>query len=162
MIIIVAYTVSRDKSAKTRLISLKEGVKNEFHSIFTPQELDLIVDGGGENNNARIYNFMRHCEVKINKKIALKEVHFSNSMIEGNNKILKKFLRIRGPIYSYSIQKEIDFFFKDHNEHKPSYHFQIHTPSQLHDNPILSHVKPILQQVNKARLEANRSSCCKN
>lgn len=60
----------------------------------------MIVDGGSENNNFRIRNFIRHCHVKINKSIALKEVHFSNSMIEGHFKILKQYLRGYGEIHN--------------------------------------------------------------
>lgn len=158
---IIAYTVSRDKTAKTRLISLKEAVKNQFSTHLSDQELDLIVDGGGENNNFRVHNFIRHCQIKINKKIALKEVRFSNSMIEGNFKILKTFLRKRGEIFSHTIAKEIAFFVKDHNQNKPSYQYQIHTPDEVHQNPKLVNIKPVLQKANKERLEANRGSCCK-
>lgn len=100
----------------------------------------MIVDGGGENNNFRIRNFIRHCQVKINKKIALKEVHFSNSVIEGNFKMFKRFLRKRGDIFSYTIHKEIAFFVKDHNEHKPTYQYQIHTPNAVHENPELTNI----------------------
>lgn len=158
---IIAYTISRNKTAKTRLISIKQAIKNQFNAHLSDQELDLIVDGGGENNNARVHNFIRHCQVKINKKIALKEVRFSNSMVEGNFKMLKKFLCQYGEVRSTNIHKVIALFAKDHNEHKPTYQYQIHTPDELHLNPELSNVKPVLQKANKERLEANRSFCCK-
>ncbi|MBB4808267.1 hypothetical protein HNP38_003609 [Chryseobacterium defluvii] len=90
---VIAYTISRDKTAKTRIISLKEAILFQFGKILSPMELDLIVDGGSENNNFRIRNFIQHCQVTIHKKIALKDVHFSNSVIEGHFQILKKFLR---------------------------------------------------------------------
>lgn len=158
---IVAYTIARDKSAKTRLLSLKQAIEEQFYLQLSSQELDLIVDGGAENNNTRINNFMRHCQVKINKKIALKQVRFSNSVIEANFKMLKAFLRKRGEILAYNMHKEIAFFVKDHNSHKPYYRYQIHTPDEIHDNPKLIDVKPILQKANQQRLQNNRSSCCK-
>ena len=123
--------------------------------------LDLIVDGGTENNNVHVRNFIRNSHINIHKKIALKEVRFSNSMIEGNFKMLKKFLRSRGEIHSTQIHKEVDYFIKTHNEKKPTYKHQIHTPNEVHLNPELANIKPVLQKVNKERLTANRASCCK-
>lgn len=161
---VVGYTISRDKTAKTRLLSVKQAILDQFGShldIKEKQELDLIADGGGENINFRIRNFIRHCHVTINKKIAFQDVFFSNSMIEGHFKILKQHLRTRGDIYSHNIHKEIDRFVKDHNENKPTYKHQIYTPNEIHENPKLAELKPVIEKVNKDRLLANRTSCCK-
>ncbi|MBS1549725.1 MAG: transposase family protein [Bacteroidetes bacterium] len=158
---IIAYTVFRDKTAKTRLISLKEAILLQFSPILSPKELDLIVNGGSENNNFRIRNFIRHCQVKIHKKIALKDVHFSNSMIEGYFKTLKKFLRSQGEIHSHEFHKVIDYFVKDYNSVRPHYQHQMYTPDEIHLNPELANIKPTLERINKERLEANRTSCCK-
>ena len=158
---IVAYTVSRNKSAKTRLISLKEAILLQFSHILSPTDLDLIVDGGSENNNFRIRNFIRHCQVTIHKKIALKDVHFSNSMIEGHFKTLKKFLRSHGDIHSYDFHKLIESFIRDYNSIRPHHQHQIHTPEEIHKSPELANIKPYLERINKERLQSNRSSCCK-
>ncbi|SFZ96724.1 DDE-type integrase/transposase/recombinase, partial [Chryseobacterium limigenitum] len=132
---IIAYTVSRDKTAKTRLISLKEAIIIQFGKVLSPTDLDLIVDGGSENNNFRIRNFIRHCQITIHKKIALKDVVFSNSIIEGHFKILKKFLRNYGDIHSNEFHKVIEFFVRDYNSIRPHYQHQIYTPDEIHDNP---------------------------
>lgn len=158
---VIAYTVSRDKTAKTRLISLKEAIKSQFESVLSKKELDLIVDGGGENNNVRIHNFIRHSQVNIHKKIALKQVHFSNSMIEGHFKMLKTYLRNYGEIHSTKLATIIALFVKDHNQNKPIYSYQIHTPNEVHSNPNLVHIKPVLEKANKDRLDYNRNFCCK-
>jgi hypothetical protein len=73
-------------------------LKNAINEQFLEKEVlqnenlkqDLIVDGGSENNNITIHEFIKNCKVWIDKKIALKEVLFSNSLIEGNNRILKQ------------------------------------------------------------------------
>jgi len=158
---VLAYTVSRDKTAKTRLISLRNAVMNVFDFSVSDHELDLIVDGGSENNNARVHNFMRHCHVNINKKIALKHVRFSNSVIEGHFKMLKSFLRKYGEVHSTDIHNVIAFFVKEHNQNKPFYLFQFHTPNEIHDNPDLIDVKPTTDKVNQQRLNYNRNHCCK-
>ena len=74
---------------------------------------------------------------------------------------MKQFLRKRGLVYSYTIAKEMAFFVKDYNTIKPCYIHQIHTPDEVHANPILADVKPVLENANKERQEANRASCCK-
>ena len=158
---IIAYTVSRDKTDKTRLISLKEAIIIQFGKVLSPTDLDLIVDGGSENNNFRIRNFIRHCQVTIHKKIALKDVVFSNSIIEGHFKILKKFLRNYGDIHSNEFHKVIDFFTKDYDSVRPHYQHQIYTPNEVHFNPELANSKPLLERINKERLKNNRNSCCK-
>ncbi len=157
---ILAWNVSRELSAKTRLWSLKEAVATQFSTDLTHPDVELIVDGGAENNNFRISNFIRHCAVAVSKKIALKEVRFSNAMIEGSFKILKKFLRSRDEIYSPALNKELEFFFKDYNQIRPHYQHWIYTPDEIHNNPELKNVKPQLQHIKEKRLQANRMSCC--
>lgn len=158
---VIAYTVSRDKTAKTRLISLKEAILLQFGQILSPAELNLIVDAGSENNNFRIRNFIQHCQVNIHKKIALKDVHFSNSVIEGHFNIFKKYLRSQGVIHSREIHKVIEFFIKDYNSIRPHYQHWIYTPDEIHYNPKLIYIKPQLERINKERLQNNRTSCCK-
>ena len=104
----MAYTVSRDKTAKTRLASIKEAILTQFKTEILVSELDLIADGGPENDNFRIRNLIRHSKSKvdIHLKIAQKDVVFSNSMIEGNFKILKQHLRKRGEIFANTIIKK--------------------------------------------------------
>jgi hypothetical protein len=94
-------------------------------------------------------------------KIAKRDVTYSNSIIEGNFKILKQFLRKRGEVFSYTFHKEIDFFVRDYNSVRPNYHHWIYTPDEVHQNPECINIKPVFEQMNKARQEANRNSCCK-
>ncbi|CAF4381377.1 unnamed protein product [Rotaria socialis] len=160
---ILAYTISRDKTAKTRLASIKEAILTQFRTEIPVSELDLIADGGPENDNFRIRNLINHSKstVNIHLKIAQKDVVFSNSMIEGNFKILKQHLRKRGEIFSNTIIKEIDFFVKDYNQVRPHYVHSIYTPDEVHENPECVNVKPVLERINKERQEANRKFCCK-
>lgn len=160
---IIAYTVSRDKTAKTRLISLKEAIFSQFKTLLSNQDLDLIADGGPENDNFRVRNLIRNSKelVNIQLKIAKRDVSYSNSMIEGNFKILKQFLRKRGEVFSNTIHKEIAFFVRDYNEIRPHYQHQIYSPNEVHENPECINVKPLLDRINKERQESNRKSCCK-
>jgi putative transposase len=160
---ILAYTVSRDKTAKTRLASIKEAILMQFKEEIPVAELDLIADGGPENDNFRIQNLIRHSKslVQIQLKIAQKDVVFSNSMIEGSFKTLKQHLRKRGEIFSNTINKEMHYFVTDYNHIRPHYAHLIYTPDELHDNPQCINVKPVFERINKERLATNMKSCCK-
>ncbi len=123
----------------------------------------MIADGGPENDNFRIQNLIRHSKslVHIQLKIAQKDVAFSNSMIEGTFKTLQQHLRKRGEIFSYTINKEMQYFVTDYNHIRLHYAHLIYTPDELHDNPQCINAKPVLERINKERLANKRKSCCK-
>ncbi|MGS0748645.1 DDE-type integrase/transposase/recombinase [Halpernia sp. GG3] len=77
---ILSCDVSENLSGKIRLNSLENAIKEQFlEKQVLPVEslkLDLIVDGGSENNNVVIHEFIKNCRVGIDKKIALKDVLF--------------------------------------------------------------------------------------
>lgn len=123
--------------------------------------LELIVDGGSENNNKTITEFIKNCHVNINKKIALKDVTFSNSIVEGPYKIMKTYYFRTKEILSTTIYEELKFFVEDYNKNRPCCKHKIYTPNEVHQNPELANVKLILQKSNQQRLEENRNYCCK-
>ncbi len=160
---ILAQDVSQKLSAKIRLESLKRAIKNEFNVSIKKPSLDLIVDGGKENNNHTVHDFIKNEQVRITKKIALKDVKFSNSVIEGTYNILKsKYFQDR-PILSSTIEKEVNFFVHDYNNVRPHYEHQIYTPNEIHKNYSLKNIKPKLDGVFKNRYNSNSvTSCIKN
>ena len=159
---IIAYDVSRKLSANIRLESLKRAIRNEFDISVGKPNIDLIVDGGSENNNHTIHDFIKNQQVQITKKIALKDVKFSNSIIEGTYRILKsKYFQDR-LILSTSINQEVDFFVNDYNNVRPHYEHKIYTPNEVFKTPSLKQIKPILEKSYKSRLQANQLTSCEN
>jgi len=158
---IIAHTVSRKLSAEIRVESLRQAVYNEFNVEIKGQQLDLIVDGGSENNNHTVADFIKDCEISINKKIALKDVTFSNSIVEGPYKIMKSYYFRRKDIYASTIEAEVDFFISDYNYKKPCHKHKYFTPDEVHLNPKILETPPVITNCNQARLEANRNYCCK-
>lgn len=141
--------------------TVKNAIKNEFNVSLDKQSLDLIVDDGTENNNKTIGDFIKSCYVNINKKIALKDVTFSNAIVEGPYKIMKSYYFRSKEISSATIKDELDYFIDDYNNHRPCYKHRIYTPNEVHQNPELANVKIVLERSNQKRLEANRNYCCK-
>jgi len=158
---IVSHYVSRKLSARIRVKSLRQAIKNEFDVEIKDQSLDLIVDGGTENNNTTVANFIKSCEVSIQKKIALKDVTFSNSIVEGPYKIMKSYYFRKKEIYASTMRDELDFFVTDYNYNKPCHKHRYFTPDEVHLDPDILNHKPILSNCNQARLDANRNYCCK-
>ncbi len=158
---IVSHYISRKLSARIRVKSLRQAIKNEFDVEIKDQSLDLIVDGGSENNNSTVANFIKSCEVSIQKKIALKDVTFSNSIVEGPYKIMKSYYFRKKEIYASTIKDELDFFVHDYNYNKPCHKHRYFTPDEVHLDPDILNHKPILSNCNQARLNANRNYCCK-
>jgi len=72
-------------SGEIRMQTLKEAWENTQPE----QTVELIVDSGSENNNHTIDRFISSTEVDMKKSVALKDILFSNSMVEAANKLLK-------------------------------------------------------------------------
>ncbi|MBK3519982.1 integrase core domain-containing protein [Carboxylicivirga marina] len=83
---IINWRVESAVSGKIRVETIKEAYK-----IVTSKQMkiQLILDGGPENNNKEVNDFVLCEEVNISKLIALKDIPFSNSLIEAQNKLLK-------------------------------------------------------------------------
>lgn len=151
---ILTYDISKRKCPVVRTNTLKEAIKNEFNiniesSKKQNKNIDLIVDSGTENNNKTVHEFLKNCQVNINKKIALKDVTFSNSIVEEPYKIMKSYYFRTKEIHSTTIHKELDFFIDNYNNEKPCNKHKIYTPKEVHQNPELADVKLVLNKSNK-------------
>lgn len=158
---ILAWDISRKKCSKIRTETLKQAVRNEFDITINNQTLQLITDGGSENHNQTISEFIKNCHVHIDKKIALKDVTFSNSIVEEPYKIMKSYYFRSKEILSTTIYQELKFFIEDYNNNRPCYKHKIYTPNEVHQNPELANIKIVLNKSNQQRLEENRNYCCR-
>jgi len=64
-------------------------VGNNSTSNRVNKPIELIVDGGPENNNEKVDNFINDINGSIKKLIAQKDIIFSNSLVEAVNRTLK-------------------------------------------------------------------------
>ena len=148
---ILAYDYSEEINSAMRLLSLRRAVEQEFgvniQSKNTEQipKLDLVVDVGTENNNKTIEDFIRESQVDITKLVALKDVLYSNSIVEGSVRMLKSYYLKEG-IESEGFPVELVLAIEDVNFKRPHYAHLIYTPDEVHKNPELKNVKPQLQK----------------
>ena len=161
---ILSWDVNENLSGKIRLNSLENAIKGQFleKQILDNEnlKLDLIVDGGSENNNATIHEFIKNCKVGIDKKIALKDVLFSNSLIEGNNRILKQTYLKDKQLTRVELPDYISDSIKEYNSEKPHYVHKIYTPDEVFKNPELKDTKLFFDKLNQKRIQDNKGYSC--
>ena len=161
---ILSWDVNEKLSGAIRLNSLRNAIHEQFLQKKDlkndTQNLDLIVDGGTENNNVTIHEFIKNCKVGIDKKIALKDVLFSNSLIEGNNRILKQTYLKDKELTQKELPDYITESIKEYNSEKPHYAHKIYTPNEVYEKPELKDTKLIFDNLNQQRMEDNKSYSC--
>jgi transposase InsO family protein len=161
---ILSWDVSENLSGKMRLKSLEKAVKEQFleKQVLDDRnlKLDLIVDGGSENNNITIHEFIKNCRVGIDKKIALKDVLFSNSLIEGNNRILKQTYLKDQQLTRAELTRYISESIQEYNSEKPHYVHKIYTPDEVFENPELKDTKLFFDKLNQRRILDNKNYSC--
>ena len=123
----------------------------------------LITDGGPENDNQTIKNFIYNAQIEIKHQIALKDIVQSNSMVEATYRWLKSsFLYGKKILNAVELEKYLQFYFYDHDEIKPHSTHRIYTPNEVYNgaNPAIS-LTEVYQIASKNRRITNLASRCK-
>ena len=81
---ILGYRIEKSSSA----LAIKALIQNACLE-YQPEKLQFLTDGGSENVNHIVSNFINSPDIPIKHIVAQKDVIFSNSMIEAINKIIK-------------------------------------------------------------------------
>jgi len=90
----------------------------------------LIVDGGSENNNSIVDEYIS--SVPVNKLIAQKDIIFSNSMVESVNKIIKyRSLFLHNIPDINSLKKHLEEFIPVYNNIRPHVSLNGLTPNEV-------------------------------
>ncbi|OFY82834.1 MAG: hypothetical protein A3F72_01750 [Bacteroidetes bacterium RIFCSPLOWO2_12_FULL_35_15] len=86
---ILSWRISMSLCWQTRLETFKEAVYRSNQKGEKRIKTRLIVDGGSENNNQYVEDYLEYCERNIDKMVAYKDILKSNSMVEYTNRTLK-------------------------------------------------------------------------
>jgi putative transposase len=81
---ILGYRIEKSASALT----IKSLIQNACIE-YRPKKLQFLTDGGSENVNTIVSDFIDSPDIPIKHIIAQKDVVFSNSMVEALNKVIK-------------------------------------------------------------------------
>jgi putative transposase len=161
---ITSWRVADRVCAKIRLETFEETIVNAGLEPQSEAEtrIELIVDGGTENNNKQVERFID--KYPISKLVALKDILKSNSMVESVNKIIKY-----NYLYPLKIQNQEDlertmrkFVIPDYNDKRPHGSLNGLTPAEAYRGTIVNFKKireKMVQALDK-RVAYNRTHSC--
>jgi len=128
---ILSWDVSLNLSASIRLNSIKDAyIRFILNSDNTNNDVHLIVDGGSENNNSVVDEYIS--SVPIKKLIAQKDILFSNSLVESVNKIIKyRSLFLHNIPNIHALRKHLEEFIPVYNSVRPHVSLNGLTPNEV-------------------------------
>jgi putative transposase len=123
----------------------------------------LVTDGGRENNNSMMHNFL--CEISglnVQHLVALKDIVFSNSQSEAINKIMKgRYLRRKHYASQEEFEKYLSWAVNDYNNKRPHHAHKGKTPDEVYFNlPMPVDLKKTIRSACRTRAEKNRATTC--
>ena len=118
---ILNYRVSLEGKAQNTFEMLRESYYEHIHSKDN-SGVELITDGGSENNNHIVNSFTEDPDIAIKKITAQVDIEFSNSMVEAYNKILKYRFLYRKQIPDFAaLKRYLPGAVQEYNEIRPHY-----------------------------------------
>ncbi len=157
---ILNFKVEAFVSGKVRGETIREAYNNY---ILNSQEVSLIVDGEPENNNAEINELTNNNTIRLNKLIALKDIPFSNSLIEAQNKLLKYRYLFRQEFNTIEeLRKLLECNVNDYNNIRPHISLNGLTPKEAYSGIVgreFEWKKQVLV-ARQNRLVVNRREIC--
>ena len=122
----------------------------------------LITDGGPENDNHTIQDFIVNAQVDIQHQIALRDIVQSNSMVEASYRCLKSHFLYGKQIHNTKeLEKFIGFYFHEHDFIKPHAAHKIYTPDEVYNGADVGiSLTPLYQLAAQKRRLVNKNSGC--
>jgi putative transposase len=162
---ILGWKASIQVSSETFVENIKEVYSKYFDASIIREPIELIVDGGPENNNAKVDNFITDIDGAIKKLIAQKDILFSNSVVEAMNKILKYgFLFQQGLPDFESTVRYLEKNIPVYNDVRPHSALDGQTPLEAFKMINLNKeaFKQDFRDAYYRRLKGNKEARCKN
>lgn len=154
-----AWHIDTVVSAKIRLKTIKDAI----HSTFEEEPFDklqLVTDGGPENDNLTIKEFILHST--INHTIALKDIEQSNSMAEAFYHTAKyRYLYLQLIHNTQELYRKFEEMMYEYHFLKPHYALGIYTPEDVKNGADvkLSH-RNTYAEAARNRREINKNMNC--
>lgn len=154
---ILSWRISDKISAAIRLDTFIEAIQRSGLKTDDIRKTELIVDGGTENNNKQVETFIQ--KYPVEKLVALKDILYSNSVVESVNKIIK---------YDYLFPKRLQnqthltnyfrsFVEPDYNDKRPHGSLNGLTPLEAYKNK-----KVNMQKIRTKMIQAYKERICYN
>ena len=158
---ILNYQVSEKVSAEIRMQSIKQAY--EQYIMVPGEDVRLIVDGGVENNNNTVDDYISSEEVSVQKLIAGKDIRFSNSMVEAQNKIIKYHYLFKHDFKDiHELRKLLDWIIPDYQYERPHHSLKGLSPYEALIGTSLptGQWQQQIQNAKQMRLQQNAKEPC--
>jgi len=156
---ILSWNMADRVSGEIRMQTLREA----WHTAKPEKQVDLIVDGGPENNNYVVDNFIKSAGVDITKSVALKDILFSNSLVESANKLLKyRYLFPKEVQDGKQLRNVLEKSIHDFNEVRPHGKLGGLTPSGVYQGqnvPISFHPEALRTRIDENKDNTGCTKC---
>ena len=161
---ILDYRISTKLSGRIR----KESIQSAYdHYLRINQKkgeaTKIIVDGGPENNNKTVNEFLSQNDVHLTKLIAQKDIDFSNSMIEAFNKKIKYQWLYHKPIQTINdLENYLDEYIQNYNYERFNHQingltpYEAYTGHQFNKNEYSQNIEKAKQE----RIAFNQQYTC--
>lgn len=159
---ILSYQI-RDKVSGLVTKSLIQEAYKKAKRFYDDLNVTLIVDGGPENNNIYVDDFIRQSEINMQKLIALKDINKSNNMIERFNRILKyQYIFPKDPRDKKHLIRLLHYSINDFNNIRPHSELSGSTPDETwKGRPIEENLRTkVLKRAKSIRKEENKINRC--
>lgn len=157
---ILGYKIEPNSSGITIKMLLQTAYKRLEHG----HNIVFLTDGGSENVNKQVMDFVCETEIKITHLIAQKDIQFSNSSIEAFNKIIKHQFLLPLKISNGKILgKQLDNAVIIYNNIRPQYGLKGNTPEEVYQGTALNfeQFKSHFAEHKKLRVLHNKKNKCK-
>ena len=157
---ILGYSVENSSSPKT----IKNLLQEAYLKHKNKDSITLVTDGGVENVNNTVQEFLTSTNPDIKHLIAQKDIHFSNSRIEAFNKIIKhQFLLPQKLANRKQLENALAMDVQTYNNIRPQLSLQRNTPEQTFSGKSMdiNHYKTHFDNQKIVRTELNQQNKCK-
>ena len=159
---ILGWNVSLKKDGENAKAALQKAIETIQTHHPDLETTSLVTDGGGENHNVIVEDFLSNLEIpEIIKLLALKDVKFSNSAIEAVNKIIKRYLRKKLPDTLEKLIECLEEVIQNYNTIRPHGSLLGLTPIECYTSEEINlDFKQQKLQAKKDRITQNKSMNC--
>lgn len=133
-------------------------------NLNTKETISLITDGGPENTSNRLGEFFKENASSLKHLIALKDITFSNSMVEANHRTFKYYYAVPAETENTKqLMEKLDFYVRDFNTIRPHAALKGFTPDEVyrHKMPDLNFTKLRKTDVANRRITNHKNACLK-
>jgi len=160
---ILSYCVADKLSAEIRRMTIMDAFEKYISQEIQRKCTFLMSDGGSENDNSVIAEFLDDKRKKIIQLIAMRDIEFSNSMIEAVNRVIKyRYLRYQNITTIKALSEAVLLAVADYNNKCPHIGIKGLTPLQVLQAGRVYKVdfSEKIKAAMKNRIEENRRANC--